>query len=157
VSFYLSFRYFRTRLYWGYWKVNCVWDMLYHRQKCVLTFCLCLALHNNWHNNGNMIMKKRGNKFKSQMKVNEWLNPSFCHIAQHFVLTLSSFQPPNIPLTAKRLQHFIAIFIWPQAHTVALSQYTEILRHNILYCPLKTDGLLVISIFFMLYPVKTMN
>jgi hypothetical protein len=91
---------------------------------------------------------KKAINLKAQLQVNEWLNLLLWPIPLHFVLNLSVSQLPNIPLNPKSLQQFIALFTWPQSQTVAFSQYTAFQKHNILYFPVKSAGLLVNLIKF---------
>jgi hypothetical protein len=91
---------------------------------------------------------KKAIHLKTQRQVDEWFHASFCSIAQDIVLKLTVSKLPSIPLTPQRILQFIALFTRPQSHTVASSQYTTFLRHNILYYPHITAGLLVKFINF---------
>ena len=99
---------------------------------------------------------KKGNTFNTQDQVDDWVNTSFCPIAQHFVLKLSASLLPNIPLTLERLQQFIVDFTWHQSHTVSCRKYTAFLKHSILSFPLKISGFIV-KLFNFPYTVPREN
>ena len=54
-----------------------------------------------------------------------------------FLSKLSVPQLRNIPRLLQELQKFIAVFTWPQSHTVACSQYTVFMKIYILYYSIK--------------------
>jgi hypothetical protein len=53
-----------------------------------------------------------------------------------------SFPTAQYTSPFKSFLKIIAVFTWPEAYTVALSQYTEFLKLDILYYPHKTTGIL---------------